>query len=51
MLNREVWLMIREMREKGGYLREIAERVGRGSFGADYAGPGALLKSLLRCHS
>jgi len=28
MLNREDWLMIREMREKGCYLREIAERVG-----------------------
>ena len=27
MLNREDWLMIREMREKGCYLREIAERV------------------------
>ncbi|MBW7657391.1 helix-turn-helix domain-containing protein, partial [Hydrogenophilus thermoluteolus] len=28
MLNREDWLMIREMREKGCYLREIAEEVG-----------------------
>ncbi len=28
MLNREDWLMIREMREKGCYLREIAEGVG-----------------------
>ena len=28
MLNREDWLMIREMREKGCYLREIAQRVG-----------------------
>ena len=28
MLNREDWLMIREMREKGCYLEEIAERVG-----------------------
>ena len=28
MLNREDWLMIREMREKGCYLREIAERAG-----------------------
>ncbi len=28
MLNREDWLMIREMRKKGCYLYEIAERVG-----------------------
>ncbi len=28
MLNREDWLMIQEMREKGCYLREIADRVG-----------------------
>ncbi len=28
MLNREDWLMIGEMREKGGCLREIAERIG-----------------------
>lgn len=28
MLNREDWLMIREMRGKGCYLHEIAERVG-----------------------
>ena len=28
MLKREDWLMIREMRERGCYLRDIAERVG-----------------------